>query len=793
MKNETHILIISDDESSLKLVSNVLSPEFNLATTRTGVEILSQIHQSAADIVMLDLMLPGFDKFEVCRQIRADVSFPAVKIILMDTEAKHDERSKGYEAGADDYLTKPLHKKELLGKIRVISKLVNEEKKTRAAEKLIIEQTEALKRSAKKLQAEIEAHKHTSNLLQSCEQKYQKIFDNVQVPYIETSLDGILLEVSPSVEKHTQYKREELIGKSILDYYIDTSQRERFINNLFKNGEVIDEELLVKDKDGSTLYALYCAKLIVKDKKIVGSLQNITKRKHSELALRESEEWFRALSDASSEAIFFSIKGLCLSQNITAAAMFGYTDSEAIGQPGTNWISQEHRELVQQHIISGYEKPYEVTALRKDGSTFPAEIQAKSMQFKGRKVRVTVLRNITEQKLTEKALRESEGKYRTITENVNEGIVVSQDGISKLLNPKIYEMTGYSENELLSTPFSLFVHPEDQSMVNDRYTKRLAGEEQTEAYEFRLLTKTGETKWVQIKPVVISWESKPAILGFLSDITEKKKAEIALNEYKNGLEELVGLRTADLKLAKEEAERANNLKSEFLANISHELRTPMHGILNYSRFGVEKFKKNPKEKNLHYFRQIRVAGERLMSLLNNLLDLSRLEAGKETYKMETVDLWEVALVAVAEFQSILDEKSLQAEVPKPEVQTKIVCDEYKMGQVVRNLLSNAIKFSPVYGTLKIVFQESNIQKYGKSIPAVQLILIDQGMGIPEDELEFVFDKFNQSSRTKTGAGGTGLGLSICEQLIKAHGGNIWAENNPEGGAAFCFVLPYSPA
>jgi len=178
-----------------------------------------------------------------------------------------------------------------------------------------------------------------------------------------------------------------------------------------------------------------------------------------------------------------------------------------------------------------------------------------------------------------------------------------------------------------------------------------------------------------------------------------------------------------------------------------------------------------------------------MSLINNLLDLSKLEAGKEEFRMEPADILEIAKEAVLELQPIFNEKSLNAEVSNEDLRTIVRCDNYKIGQVIRNLLSNAIKFSPENGTVGILFKESSVLIDNKPIPALKITIRDQGVGIPDGELDFVFDKFSQSSRTKTGAGGTGLGLAICQQIIRAHNGRIWAENNPEGGTAFCFELP----
>jgi len=181
-----------------------------------------------------------------------------------------------------------------------------------------------------------------------------------------------------------------------------------------------------------------------------------------------------------------------------------------------------------------------------------------------------------------------------------------------------------------------------------------------------------------------------------------------------------------------------------------------------------------------------------MSLLNDLLDISRLEAGKAVYEMEPTDLYLAVHDAVQDFQSVLNEKSLTVTLPDPQCNHEVICDAYKMGQVFRNLLSNAIKYSNTGGSIDIRFRESAIPFAGKVAPALEISFSDRGIGIPENELDAIFDKFIQSSRTKTGAGGTGLGLAICKEIVEAHHGMIAARNNPGGGATFFLTIPYQP-
>jgi PAS domain S-box-containing protein len=393
---------------------------------------------------------------------------------------------------------------------------------------------------------------------------------------------------------------------------------------------------------------------------------------------------------------------------------------------------------------------------------------------------------------------QAEERFRALVETSSDWIwEVDQNSAYTYVSPKVKELLDYDPEEVLGkTPFD-FMPPNEAERVLKLFNKIVKSGKPFKDLENVNQHKNGtyillETSGV---PIIGTDGNLIGYRGIDRDITARKKMEEALKKSHDELEKKIDERTADYKKAKEEAEHADKLKSEFLANMSHEIRTPMHGILSFSKFGIDKIDTASREKNLNYFKKINTAGNRLLGLLNDLLDLSKLEAGKVVYKMEPVNIWQVIKDSASGMEVIWKEKNINLKVEDPLVSTKIVCDKYKVIQVIHNLLSNALKYTPEGKHITISFDSGELP-FGQRLTDKKLISVlkvsvkDEGVGIPDDELNSVFGKFIQSSKTKTGAGGTGLGLAICKEIIQAHNGKIWAENNQEGGATFSFMLPY---
>lgn len=382
-------------------------------------------------------------------------------------------------------------------------------------------------------------------------------------------------------------------------------------------------------------------------------------------------------------------------------------------------------------------------------------------------------------------LRDSEGRLRSILDTAAEGIVIIDiHGIIEAFNSSAENIFGWSHEDVVGVNVSMLA-PSPHSEKHDGYLQKYinTGEQQILGFTREVvgLHKNGTQFPMNLAVSEVKLGDRRLFTGIIRDLTEQKVAEKTILRHSEILEQTVAERTAELAAAKDKAEASNRAKSIFLTNMSHELRTPLHGILSFADFGIrDMYVSNPSE--IHgYFKMIRKSGRTLLVLLNDLLDLAKLESDSMVFEFINTNLDGLIQSVTKEFSTLSAERKLSIHYDNPDFDTIADLDPTKMKQIVRNLLSNAVKFSPIGGEIHVNMQKEN----GAFIVSVR----DQGPGIPEDELESIFDKFVQSSKTKTGAGGTGLGLAICRQLITAHGGHIWAVNNTDAGSTLLFNVP----
>lgn len=392
---------------------------------------------------------------------------------------------------------------------------------------------------------------------------------------------------------------------------------------------------------------------------------------------------------------------------------------------------------------------------------------------------------------SQQALTESEDRFNHAVSATNDG-VWDWDPITNVVyySPRWKSMVGYREDEVENkfASWEALVDPEGKQATLDAIDKIIKGEQNSFATEFRMRHKNGN--WVDIlsRGKALRDESgKPyRLVGTHTDITHRKQLEKELTGHRDHLEKLVEERTRELAEAQRKAEEANIEKSRFLANMSHELRTPMHAILSYANLSLKKIDDTQKIEG--YLKNIQQSGTRLTNLLNDLLDLSKLESGKMDVSFAPEDLIELVQRCITEVKSLLLEKQLHIDFDTDRVVIAEI-DSKLMTQTMVNLLSNAIKFSPTDSMIHINLEQTTDKEGNETLT---LSVIDEGVGIPVGETEAIFEKFVQSSNTRTQAGGTGLGLPITRQIVGLHHGSIWAESPPRGyvqGSAFYIQIP----
>ena len=564
-------------------------------------------------------------------------------------------------------------------------------------------------------------------------------------------------------------KKEDLIGLPSLSFYKHPGDRETVVARLLRDGHVDKMELEVQGASGSKLVEII-SNVIKFDGKtaFLTAFYDLTERKKAEQALQDSEGRFRAMSEGTTDGVLMNENGLIIDANHSVAKMWGGTIEEMIGRSALSLVVEEDRVKVAEMVRSGSAAPYEILALRKDGSYFPAEISGNSVMYLGRLVRVASIRDLTERKRSEEALRESEERYALISQGSNEGIwdVDLQTG-AVYFSDRMRSIVGLSSGT--PTPhygfWNKWAHPDDQEFINQAVYAHIKHHQPFDI-EFRIKMPTGEYRWFRARGQAIwnaeGWATR--IAGSLSDVTSRKLAE------------------KELLTAKEAAEAGSRAKSEFLAVMSHEIRTPMNAIIGMN-YLLQQTSLDEDQTDLA--QTVGSSAQGLMSLINDILDISKIEAGQMELEELPFDVRKVSDEVRNLFTSQAAQKGLVFSVDLDEAMPHLmVGDPQRLRQVMVNLVGNALKFTE-RGAVRLHMS------FNPMTHRLEAMVQDTGIGIPKEKLGKLFNKFTQVDTSTTRRfGGSGLGLAISKNLVELMGGMIQVESVHREGSVFRLSIPW---
>ncbi|NQU57061.1 MAG: PAS domain S-box protein, partial [Rhodospirillales bacterium] len=505
---------------------------------------------------------------------------------------------------------------------------------------------------------------------------------------------------------------------------------------------------------------------------------DITEQKNIAILLQAREQALRLIMETVLDAIIaITEQGIITTFNPAAEKKFGYKAAEVVGKNIKMLMPQpyrrEHdgymaryRKTNTPHIIGNVR---EVTGQRKDGSTFPMELAVSEHFQDGKRAFTGVIRDITEQKAVEDALRESEERYALAIKGANEGIwdwdirtnhLFVSERLEEIVGVDLVNKLKSTNNVVLEDFIFSEIHPDDKPVYKASLIAHLKGQDPLFNCEFRVARLDNKISWVSNRGLAQFDASGRAyrMTGSMADITERKKGEEALVEAKNM------------------AEIASRAKTEFLANVSHELRTPLNAIIGFSELmKTELFGPIGHNKYSEYAGTINDSGQHLLAIINDILDVGRIEVGELDFWPEKVALLPVFESSMRLVQERANQGGLTLKRIIPHVLPTLKADPRRLKQVLLNLLSNAVKFTPKGGAVTLKAHQT---KAGTLVISVT----DTGIGMKASDIPRVMTPFVQvDSRLARKYEGTGLGLPLTQALVEQHGASMKIKSKPRKG------------
>ena len=781
------ILIFDDDNDSLNFMKTSIVKYFSstsLFTTSDGENGLEMVSVKNPDILLLKMGMPKLDSLEFCRKLKANRNFCDIPVVFLIAENQNKkDRLQALKCGADAFLRMPVDESELIAQIRAMIKVkaANIQKRR---DKISGHPNETGEKSNSLNSGELvfEAIQNERYLLRT-------LIDNIPYAiYVKDRKARKLIANNADIEIMNCNSEADYLGKTDSEIFgpeAGLSGYNEDMSVIHSEKPILNKENYYYDNDGKihwrliSKYPLYDQ--LGKLSGLLGIGQDITGRKLADEALHESQALYHSFVEHLPVGVFrkdgegryvFVNSRFCKLKGLTAEEILGKTPRE-LAQYESTIESRRRPEMmgVQRTLaIEGADhheeimrtgKPIELEEIypQPNGEIFYFQV-VKSPVFSanGKVIGSQGIQfDITKRKLAEKALNESNEFNSSLLQTIPFGIdIVDRKGNVLFLNDKLIEEFG--ANAIGKKCWELYNDDHSQCKNCPLVTGIEIGEKSV--YETE---RVFGGRIFQISHIGMLFNGKKAMLEVFQDITERKQSEIELIE------------------AKEKAEESDRLKSAFLANMSHEIRTPLNCILGFTEL-LSEIEVEPDQRK-EYSHLIGVSGNNLLSIINDIIDISKIEAGQIEVKNSVFSAQNLIQQLKSEFEFRALEKGIRLIIAPDSLSTDITIqsDETKIRQVLTNFISNALKFTDAG------FIEIGLKIKGDS---VQFQVKDTGIGISSKYHNQIFERFRQTESADTRKyGGNGLGLAISKSLIELLGGKIGVESEEGKGSMFYFSLP----
>jgi PAS domain S-box-containing protein len=603
--------------------------------------------------------------------------------------------------------------------------------------------------------------------LEKSEEKFRKAFttspDSININRLE---DGMFISINKGFTKLTGYTEEDAIAKTSLELNIwkNPLERNKLVAGLESSGQVENMEAEFILKDGSLRFGLMSATIINLDgiPHILSITRDITDRKYAAVALQESETKYKELIELAVDGILIgSSDGTIIGANSFMLKLTGRPLNHLLGINIVELFIPDDLKNVPLRfdLLQRGETVINVRNLiNPDGKTVPVEMHTKMMPDGTYQA---IFHDITDRKESERALRESEEWFRNLFEQSSDGIFyLSENGKIETVNKAFAELHGYTIEEILEMNISDLDCPETKVLFPDRISRLMAGEDLK--FEVAHFHKDGHRIPLEVTAGRVTVGSKKYIMASHRDITERLKAEEAM------------------KIAMEKAEASDRLKTSFLNNISHEVRTPLNGILGFAE--IISHSDLTVEERGEAFSMVHESSNRLLETITNYMDISLLVSGEMTVNKKEFPPARLLMEIYDKYNSACNPREIELllKIPENSGNHYIYSDPELLNKILNQLLGNAVKFT----------EKGQIQ-YGYKIinDEAEFFIIDTGIGIGIDSVNTIFDHFVKEDQIKTRpTEGSGLGLSISRGLVGLLGGKIWVEATKGSGSSFFFTI-----